>query len=433
MRKILHQLHLWLSIPVGLIISIICFSGAVLVFEKEITEYFNKKDYYVESSQEVALPISKIIRNISTELPDSVSVTGITISKDPNRAYQLSLSKPRRASVYVNQYTGEIVSHYKRSEFFLFFFRLHRWLLDSAKQDGSISWGKMIVGVSTIIFVFILLTGLLIWIPRNKHAIKNRLSINFNKGWRRFFYDLHVAGGFYTLIILLTLSLTGLTWSFQWYREGFYKVFGVEMQQPPMPGNNHNNTKNSVTADNTTKTKNKNQDSSNENNKSERKNDAVKKEGDVQNKNENLNTGDNEGRRKNNEEKGRNGLNTRQWQNVYITLKTDNPNFTTITINNGSANVAFNNLGNQRASDKYDFDQGTGKITEFSPYKSQPNSAKIRGWIYSVHVGSWGGYLTKILTMIAALIGATLPITGYYFWIKKEINKRKRKRRSSTL
>ena len=43
--------------------------------------------------------------------------------------------------------------------------------------------------------------------------------------------DLHVAGGMYALFFLLAMALTGLTWSFGWYRTGFYKVFGVEVQQ----------------------------------------------------------------------------------------------------------------------------------------------------------------------------------------------------------
>ena len=38
MRKLFGKIHLWLSIPVGIILSIICFSGAALVFEKEITQ-----------------------------------------------------------------------------------------------------------------------------------------------------------------------------------------------------------------------------------------------------------------------------------------------------------------------------------------------------------------------------------------------------------
>ena len=86
----------------------------------------------------------------------------------------------------------------------------------------------MIVGTATLMFVFVLLSGIVIWWPRTKKVLKNSLKIVTNKGWRRFCYDLHVAGGMYTLIFLLAMALTGLTWSFSWYRTGFYKVFGVE-------------------------------------------------------------------------------------------------------------------------------------------------------------------------------------------------------------
>ena len=62
-----------------------------------------------------------------------------------------------------------------------------------------------------------------------------------------------------------------------------------------------------------------------------------------------------------------------------------------------------------------------GEFTETSLYQHQDKSGKIRGWIYSVHVGSWGGMLTRILAFIAALIGAALPLTGYYLWMRKFI------------
>ena len=35
MKKIFRTLHLWLSVPFGLLVSLICFSGAMLVFENE--------------------------------------------------------------------------------------------------------------------------------------------------------------------------------------------------------------------------------------------------------------------------------------------------------------------------------------------------------------------------------------------------------------
>lgn len=99
------------------------------------------------------------------------------------------------------------------------------------KPGSDIFVGKLVVGISTLIFVFILISGIVIWWPRTRKALVNSLKISTGKGLKRFWYDLHVAGGMYILLFLLVMALTGLTWSFSWYRTGFYRLFGVEVQQ----------------------------------------------------------------------------------------------------------------------------------------------------------------------------------------------------------
>ncbi|MEA4810869.1 PepSY domain-containing protein [Macellibacteroides fermentans] len=42
-----------------------------------------------------------------------------------------------------------------------------------------------------------------------------------------------------------------------------------------------------------------------------------------------------------------------------------------------------------------------------------------------MHTGSWGGWLTKIITFIAAIIGSSLPITGYWMFIRRIRKKHK--------
>ena len=225
MKKLFRQIHLWLSVPFGLLISIICFSGAALVFENEIMEWCQPELYYVKKVEASPLPMDTLLSKVTETLPDSVSVTGVSVASNPERAYQVTVSPGRRASIYVDQYTGEVKGKYERVAFFNTMFKLHRWLLDSMKPDGGIFWGKIIVGTSTLMFVFVLISGIVVWWPRTKKVLKNSLKITIHKGWRRFWYDLHVAGGMYTLIFLLAMALTGLTWSFSWYRTGFYKVF----------------------------------------------------------------------------------------------------------------------------------------------------------------------------------------------------------------
>lgn len=381
MRKIFRNIHLWLSVPFGILITLICFSGAALVFEKEVMELCHRELYFVKKVEAAPLPMEQLMTKVAATLPDSVSVTGVNISSDPERAYQVTLSKPRRASMYVDQYTGEITGKYERAPFFNFMFRMHRWLLDSMKQDGGIFWGKMIVGTSTLMFVFVLISGVVVWWPRTRKALKNSLKIVANKGWRRFWYDLHVVGGMYALVFLLAMALTGLTWSFQWYRTGFYKTFGVEVQ----PSMGHGNAAANATA---------------------------------------------KGGKRDGKPEGREGRGAHRyspytnWQQVYEQLAEANPDYKQISVSDGSASVAVPRFGNQRGTDRYKFNPRNGEITETTLYKDLDNSGKIRGWIYSVHVGSWGGMLTRILTFVAALIGASLPLTGYYLWIRKKIKRR---------
>lgn len=349
MRKIFRNIHLWLSVPFGILITLICFSGAALVFEKEVMELCHRELYFVKKVEAAPLPMEQLMTKVAATLPDSVSVTGVNISSDPERAYQVTLSKPRRASMYVDQYTGEITGKYERAPFFNFMFRMHRWLLDSMKQDGGIFWGKMIVGTSTLMFVFVLISGVVVWWPRTRKALKNSLKIVANKGWRRFWYDLHVAGGMYALVFLLAMALTGLTWSFQWYRTGFYKTFGVEVQ----PSMGHGNAAANATA---------------------------------------------KGGKRDGKPEGREGRGAHRyspytnWQQVYEQLAEANPDYKQISVSDGSASVAVPRFGNQRGTDRYKFNPRNGEITETTLYKDLDNSGKIRGWIYSVHVGKLGRY-----------------------------------------
>ena len=395
MKKTFRKIHLWLSVPFGLIIALICFSGAALVFESEITEMCRHDLYYVQKVEASPLPMDSLLAKVAKALPDSMSIIGVSVTSDPERAYQVNLSPGRRTSIYVDQYTGEIKGKSERIPFFYTMFRMHRWLLDSIKPDGGIFWGKMIVGVSTFMLVFVLISGIVIWWPRTKKILKNSLKITVRKGWRRFWYDLHVAGGMYTLIFLLIMALTGLTWSFSWYRNGFYKVFGAEVpQQSGGHAAGHG-----------------------------------KPDGKSGDKSDGKSEGEDRGHGRENGE-GREGRGDRSgramhrspyahWQQVYEELKKTNPDFKTITVSKGSATVSSINYGNTRASDRYKFNPRNGEITEATLYKDADVSGKIRGWIFSVHVGSWGGMCTRILSFIAALFGATLPLTGYYLWFRR--------------
>ena len=228
MRKLFAKLHLWLSLPLGIIISIICLSGAALVFERDITQALQRSLYTVVPPSEDTQPLSpsQLATHIQAQVSDSLHLSSLLLSANPHETAFASFRETGRKQLSVNPYTGEVLGWTQSYPFFQTMRKLHRWLLDPPASKGEKSVGKIIVGITTLVMVFILISGLIIWIPRTRKALKNRLSVSCTKSWRRFWYDSHVAIGFYSTLFLLVMALTGLTWSFGWYRTAAYSLFG---------------------------------------------------------------------------------------------------------------------------------------------------------------------------------------------------------------
>ncbi|MGM9699393.1 MAG: PepSY-associated TM helix domain-containing protein [Prevotella sp.] len=403
MKRVFREIHLWLSVPTGIVIALICFSGAMLVFEKELAEAVNPDLYIVKASAEKPLPLDELMQKVEKSLPDSVSITGVTVYPEKERAYQVSLSKPRRASIYVDQYTGEVKGRNERLPFFDTMFRLHRWLLGSSGGEG-IAWGKLLTGICTLCLVIIVLTGILMWLTNKKKPLKKSLAIHVTQGWPRFWHDLHVAGGIYATIFLLAMALTGLTWSFNWYRDGFYSLFGVEAQ-------NHDRGVRSEQRGE------RSEERGVRNAHGDRGYHGYGGEG-----------GYHGGRGGEGGYHGGHGSHRRspysRWQDVLEELQQNNPGYRLITVKNEEAGVVPAGRTSLRATDKYEFSRRSGEFTSFQPYDSQDKSTKVRSAVYMVHTGSWAGILTRILNFLAAMIGFTLPLTGYYLWIRRLTHKK---------
>ena len=77
MRKFFAKVHLWLSIPFGIIIAIVCLTGAILVFETEILELGYPSRYFVKEVKGEPLSPAALIESARQQLPDSVRINGL--------------------------------------------------------------------------------------------------------------------------------------------------------------------------------------------------------------------------------------------------------------------------------------------------------------------------------------------------------------------
>lgn len=367
MKKAIKYIHLVLSLPAGIVLTIICLTGAILVFDDEINQLINPSRYYVEKTTQAPLPLNQLIDIVNKQLPNN-SVSEIQLHNDPERTAVATLKEGFRVSAFINPYSGEVlaISPY-RETFFFKVMSLHRWLMDSSRTTG-----KWITGVSTIFMVILLITGLILWFPNKKKKIKSSITIKRKAGFNRKLYDIHKVLGAYASIVLLTLSLTGLMWSFDWYKNAVGRIFSIEMSEGKHGGGNNKGSRNE-----------------------QKKNDVKAGSHSVI-----------------------------QWDAMLETIKQKVPKYSYIRLGEDKATVLPVDALHERATDIYSFDAETNEIKSVKYYKNE-NQRKMNGWVYVLHTGSWGGWFTKIITFIAAIIGSSLPITGYWMFIRRIRKKHK--------
>ena len=395
MKRFFRLLHLWLALPFGLIVAVICFSGAMLVFKQELTSLMQSSVTKVEPRPDGILPISALLDSVKSQLPDSLNIIGLEISSDPDEAWELSFSNARE-HFYVDPYSGAVTGRGGRVQFFMFMTKQHRYLL----LDDL---GRRITGVSTLMFVLVLISGVVVWWPRNRQAFVSSLKFRAN-GLRPLLHSLHVAGGMYVVVCLLAMALTGLTWSFEWYRNGVYSLCGVDESQMQFASGHDENFHQAKAQQLEAQGSNPSHVSSG---------DAPSQESHGGHGHSHAGRGG----------RGRHGgfVIPQAWDAFYQTLsdKYSPDDFRSISLSPDMATVLLSGFGDQRATDTYSFNHRTGDVSSVDLYADTDKVMKVRGWIYTIHTGAWGGLVTRILAFLCALFGASLPLTGYYLWFKR--------------
>ncbi len=241
-KVIVGKLHRWLGLGSGLIVFIVSITGCLYAFEEELFNLFHRKAVYVEVPEKPVLkPLSELMEIARKASPAGRSMEQVLIKDDPEKAYMFVSFKFDKEKaeksiwvsggyeyydrMFVNPYTGEVTGTVNMLyDFFLVSRQIHQSLYLRHEIGG------MIVGTSILIFLLMLISGLILWWPRNKAAAKQRFSFKWKKttSFKRKNYDLHNILGFYILTIGIFFAITGLVWSFTWWENGVYKLLGSE-------------------------------------------------------------------------------------------------------------------------------------------------------------------------------------------------------------
>lgn len=229
-RKLLFWLHLISGAIAGVIIFIMCVTGALLSFERNIIEWSESEARYVAASGEQKLPPSEILARVTAAKPNA-KPSALAIPNEPNAAWQVSIG--REGILFADPYTGAITGESNKSVRNAMS-ELRNWHRYVALSGDNRPIGKAITGFCNILFLFLAISGMYIWIPR-VWAWKSFKPVMWFKGGLRGKarnFNWHNVIGIWTSVLLIIFTLTATVISYQWATNFLYTITGNEVPAP---------------------------------------------------------------------------------------------------------------------------------------------------------------------------------------------------------
>ena len=219
-KAALLQVHSILGLALALVLTLIGITGATMSFEDEIGASLNAGIMRVEARSTPMLTPDGLIARLQAA-QDFGKVSAVTMASDPSTAVRIRFARneggSRPSSVYVDPYDARVLGSPRGEEFFATVRKLHRWLLLPGDANG---YGRQLTGVVAIGLIVMLISGIVLRWPRRAGSVKIWLKPNLALRGRGFHWSLHSVVGTWVLVIYLVMALTGLWYSFDWYKNG---------------------------------------------------------------------------------------------------------------------------------------------------------------------------------------------------------------------
>ncbi|WP_116107354.1 PepSY-associated TM helix domain-containing protein [Lewinella sp. IMCC34191] len=221
--RLLLAVHKYLGLATGVIVLLVSLTGACWVFRDEI-EALSEPTFAFDVPAEEVLPASEAKELGQAVHPDR-AVHG-TLYGDPGQPVEVifyQIEPKFYRSVYLHPTTGRVLHEKDHlTGFFPWVLRGHMYLWLPEEVGGPL------VKYGVLVFLLILISGLLIWLPGRVKRLRRNLSFRWKPttGWRRKNFDVHGIGGMYIWVFALLFAVTGSAIGLPWFYYGMYRAAG---------------------------------------------------------------------------------------------------------------------------------------------------------------------------------------------------------------
>lgn len=369
-RKVIFWCHLPIGVIGGLVILIMCVTGVLLAYEKQITLWADTSAYKSAppSADARHLPVATLIENARNSR--GASPASITLRSDPSAPAEIGFGR-ETIPLFVNPYTGRVLG--EGSQRVRSFFRTttdwHRWL--GAKGDNR-NVARAITGACNLGFLLLVISGFYLWWPRNWNLKYVRNVVWFKRGLpaKARDFNWHNTIGFWSAVPLFIVVLSAVVISYTWAGNLVYRIVG---ETPPAPRANQNNA--------------------------------------AANKDANAPAGDLESAWLRAEQQAG------DWQSISLPLS--NAPQLTFNIDRGSG-------GQPQKRAQLVLDRATGEVVRWEPFSTYTRGRQLRSILRFAHTGEVLGIAGQTIAGVVSLGGAVLVITGlalawrrFYVWFAK--------------
>jgi uncharacterized iron-regulated membrane protein len=225
-RQIFFWLHLAAGVIGGLIVFIMSVTGVMLMYEKQMIAWADGRGKATPPPSGAArLPVEAILGKMRDE-KQALPAT-IAIQAEPSEPVALAFG--REGMQYVNAYTGESLGGgaTRMREFFRTMTDWHRWL--GATGEGRAT-ARAITGACNLAFLFLVLSGLYLWLPRKwtwQH-VKAVLLFRGGLSGKARDFNWHNVIGVWGFVPLFFVVLSGAVISYPWMSDLVYWAAGSE-------------------------------------------------------------------------------------------------------------------------------------------------------------------------------------------------------------
>ena len=228
-REVLFRLHLSVAVAAGAVLLLLAATGALLSLEQTATGLAERRHFAAAGEG------AERLRPEEVAAAAGFVATSLRYRADPRAPVRVYEGRDRHA--LVDPYTGAVLGTGPDGldRFFEGVHDWHRWFNVS---DGSVRRARAVTGAVNVAFLFLLLTGPILWVPRPFGRRPLARAALFRRGARGAARDLnwHRVVGIWSCAPLALIAATGVATSYPGVGDRVFPVVARVVPAGEWPG-----------------------------------------------------------------------------------------------------------------------------------------------------------------------------------------------------